>query len=226
MTTSEMTRIDWAKSQIIRTGLVAGMRGHFPPDVALRTAEALMRAGITAFELTMNSTQPIEAMQAIKREYGHEALVGMGTVLDVAAAQRVLDAGADCVIAPSFNPEVVALSHHYDVLAVPGVITPTEAVNAWLAGAKLIKIFPIGNLGVDYFKSIRGPLDHIDFMCNGGMTDENVGAFIKAGGVACGMAGWLTGDGTMSLDLIEQRARKLVDIVAQARAPHPNTQKA
>lgn len=211
-----------ALERIEQSGLMAGMRGKFPPDVALDVAQALLfSAQIDVFEFTMNSEQPIEAMQAVKRRHGNSVCAGMGTVLDADMARRVIDAGGDYVIAPSFNREVVEVCQRAGVLVVPGVITPTEAVDAWATGAKLLKIFPIGVLGLEYFKSIRGPLSHIKFICNGGMTDENVGAFLKAGAAAAGMAGWLTGDGSMSLNLIEQRARILREIVTSVRSGQP-----
>src|SRR5690606_12322370 len=107
------------------------------------------------------------------------------------------------------------------VMVAPGVITPTEAVDAWSMGVKMLKIFPIGALGVEYFKAVRGPLDHIPFCCNGAMDDSNVGAFIKAGAVACGVGGWLTGDGTMPLEATARRAQTLRDIVDAARSNQP-----
>ncbi len=211
-----------ALDRIEQGALMAGMRGNFPPDVALAHAAALIDAGqINVFEFTMNSVRAIEAMQATKNAYGDEAVVGMGTVLDAETAQRVLDAGADFIIAPSFSPEVVNLVHQAGVLAVPGVMTPTEAVNAWGLGAKLLKIFPIGALGLDYFKAVRGPLDQIKFICNGGMNDQNVGDFLKAGAVACGMAGWLTGNGSMPLSQVASRARVLRQIVTSLRTGQP-----
>lgn len=218
--------MDWALNSIKQSGLMAGMRGNFPPDNALKVAEVLLKAKINVFELTMNSVEPLQAMQAIKKAYGNDACVGMGTVLDAETAQRAIDAGADFVVAPSFNVKVIEVAHAQNTLAIPGVMTPTEAVDAWAAGAKLLKIFPVGNLGVEYFKSVRGPLNHIDFMCNGGMSDENAGEFIKAGAVACGMAGWLTGDGSMLLETIERRAHLLREIVDNQRAGTPNTLKA
>jgi 2-dehydro-3-deoxyphosphogluconate aldolase / (4S)-4-hydroxy-2-oxoglutarate aldolase len=206
-----------AFDSVAQSGLIACLRGQFPPDGALRVAAVLMEAGINCFEFTINSVQPIEAMQAVKREYGAAAVVGMGTVLDTEMALRVLEAGGEMVISPAFNPAVIELAQRADVLMIPGVITPTEAVNAWDTGVKMIKIFPIGSLGVDYFKAVRAPLDHIQFCCNGGMDDSNVAAFIKAGAVACGMAGWLTGSGSMPLDEIRRRAQTLTHIVAKAR---------
>ncbi len=213
---------DAAYSRIESGVLMAGMRGHFPPDVALDHVNVLLDAGqIDVLEFTMNSTQAIEAMQAAKKTYGDRVCAGMGTVLDAEQAKRVLDAGADFIIAPSFNREVVKLAQERDVLVVPGVITPTEAVDAWAMGVKLEKIFPIGVLGLEYFKAVRGPLDHIRFICNGAMTDQNVADFLKAGAVACGMAGWLTGNGSMPLTEVAKRARSLREIVTSLRSGQP-----
>lgn len=202
-----------AYGYVERGGLMAGMRGYFPPENALRVTSVLMDAGINVFEFLMNSEQPIEAMQAAKRAYGDDACIGMGTVLDADTARRALDAGADFIVSPAFNPDVVRAAQAADVLVAPGVITPTECVDAWALGVRLLKIFPIGSLGLDYFKSVRAPLDHMKFMCNGGTSDQNVGDFLRAGAVACGMAGWLTGDGHMALDVIGQRACRLRQIV-------------
>lgn len=211
-----------AYDRIVQGGLMAGMRGKFPPPVALDVVRALLDAGqIDVLEFTMNSERAIEAMQAAKQAFGDAVVSGMGTVLDVEMAQRVLDAGADYIVAPSFNRDVVELAQRAGVLVIPGVITPTESVDAWATGAKLLKIFPIGVLGLEYFKAVRGPLSHIQFMCNGGMTDQNVADFLKAGAVACGMAGWLTGDGSMPLERIAQRARILREIVTSVRTGQP-----
>jgi len=206
-----------------RCGLMAGMRGHFPPEHALKVAHILVDEGINVFEFTMNSDQAIEAMQATKREFGNDACSGMGTVLDVDTAARVLDAGADFIVSPAFNPAVVKAAQAADILVGSGVITPTEIVDAWAMGVKFLKIFPIGPMGLDYFKAVRGPLDHIKFLCNGGTNDVTVREFMQAGAMGCGMANWLTGDGrNMSLDTIRQRARTLREIVDAVRSGQPN----
>lgn len=209
--------IQTAYQIITDDAIVAGMRGHFPPDVAVQVCRTLFDEGIRSFELTMNSTQPIEAMEAVKRALGDSACVGMGTVLDPETARRVLDAGADFVVSPAFQPEVVRVVVDAGVLCAPGVITPSEAVAAWGMGVPLLKIFPIGSLGIDYFKAIVGPLNHIRFMCNGGMDDKNAGDFIKAGAVACGMASWMSGDGTWSESKLRERAQLLKASIAQGR---------
>ena len=198
-------------------GIVAGMRGAFPPDVALQVSETLLGEGIAVFELMMNSQEPLAALQALKTAYGDEACVGMGTVLDVDAAHAALDAGADFVVSPAFQADVVAAVQARGVLMGPGVATPSEAVAAWGMGVDLLKLFPIGALGVDYFRAIFGPLRHMRFMCNGAMDDYKAREFIAAGAVACGMGAWLVGDGAWSRSRLRSRARILVNAVASAR---------
>lgn len=197
--------------------LMAGMRGQFTVDVALATTTTLMRSGINVFECTMNSIDPITVMQAVKKKYGEDACVGMGTVLDVESAHRVIEAGADFIVSPAFQPDVVQVVLDASILVAPGVITPSECVAAWEMGVKLLKIFPVGAIGTDYFKAISGPLGHMKFMCNGAMTADNVKLFLQAGATACGMAGWLTGDGTMSQEIIHRRAQLLRAAVQMAR---------
>lgn len=200
------------------TQICAGMRGAFPPDYALRLAETLIKNGIVIFEFTMNSEQPIEAMKAVKAEFGKDVCVGMGTVLDTPTAERVLEADADFVVSPAFQPEIVAIVTQSNCLMAPGIATPSEAVQAWAMGVDILKLFPIGTLGVDHFKAIYGPLNHMKFMCNGGMNGDNAAQFIEAGAIAVGMANWLTGDGSWSMEQIGERAKSLrskIDLVIE-----------
>lgn len=203
---------------IVETGVVAGMRGNFSPDVALQVCSVLFDEGIRCFEFTMNSVEPIAAMQAVKAEFGDNACVCMGTVLDTEAAQRVIDAGADFMVSPVFQPPIVEIALQNNILIAPGVATPTEAITAWEMGVQLLKLFPMGALGIDYFKAMFGPLSHMRYMCNGAMTDTNAQQFIQAGAVAAGMGGWLTGDGTWTDSKLRSRARVLLNAIEAARA--------
>jgi 2-dehydro-3-deoxyphosphogluconate aldolase / (4S)-4-hydroxy-2-oxoglutarate aldolase len=200
--------------------IVAGMRGNFPPEIALNVVDVLVDEDIDVFEFTMNSVQPIEAMQAVKKKYGDDVAAGMGTVLDLETAQRVLDAGADFIVSPAFQPEIVEYVLKADKLIAPGVITPSEAVAAWSLGVPLLKLFPVGTLGVDYFKAFFGPLNHMKFMCNGGMTADNAQGFLQAGAMAVGMSSWLSGDGTWPESRLRSRAQVLRNAVAIALPDH------
>jgi 2-dehydro-3-deoxyphosphogluconate aldolase/(4S)-4-hydroxy-2-oxoglutarate aldolase len=216
-----MTHADTAYQFIAEDGILAGARGNFPPSVALPLVETLLDEGIRVFEWTMNSVDPIETMVAVKKEFGDAVMSGMGTVLSVDVAKRVLDAGADFVVSPAFQPAVVQAVLDRGVFMAPGVTTPTEIVTAWDMGVPMLKIYPIGALGIDYFKSIFGPLNYVKFMCNGGMNDENTREFLQAGAVAAGMAAWLTGDGTWTESKLRSRARLLKNAVAVARGQMP-----
>jgi len=199
-------------------GIMVGMRGNFPPSVALATAEAMMQEGLNVFELTMNSAQPLEAMRAIKQRYGETAVVGMGTVLSLEDARRVLGEGADFVVSPAFQPQVVAHVQAQGVVVMPGVTTPSECVAAWELGVPMLKLFPIGALGLEYFKAIYGPLGHMKFMCNGAMTAENAQHFLQAGAQAVGMGPWLVGDGTWTESRLRSRAQLLKNAIALGRS--------
>jgi 2-dehydro-3-deoxyphosphogluconate aldolase/(4S)-4-hydroxy-2-oxoglutarate aldolase len=216
-----MMTVEQTYQMILDGVIVAGMRGAFPPATALKVCQTMVEEEINLFEFTMNSEQPIEAMQAVKKEFGDAACVGMGTVLDIETAKRVIDAGADFIVSPAFQPEVVEYVMSQNVFMSPGVITPSEAVAAWAMGVKILKLFPIGSLGLDYFKAMFGPLDHMKFMCNGGMHDNNARELIQAGAVAVGMASWLTGDGTWTDSRLRSRARVLVNAVAVAKGESP-----
>jgi 2-dehydro-3-deoxyphosphogluconate aldolase / (4S)-4-hydroxy-2-oxoglutarate aldolase len=212
-----MSHSEAVYNRIAELGIVAGMRGPFGPDVALEVTGALLEAELNVFEFTMNSEQPLEAMQAVKAEHGDAVFAGMGTVLSVAEAQRVIDAGADFIVSPAFQPEVVQTVLEAGLLIAPGVTTPSEAVAAWGMGVPLLKLFPVGALGVDYFKAMYGPLSHMKFMCNGAMNQENARAFIQAGAVAVGMGSWLTGTGSSPLESIRARATTLKTTVTRAK---------
>jgi 2-dehydro-3-deoxyphosphogluconate aldolase/(4S)-4-hydroxy-2-oxoglutarate aldolase len=182
MVSQEQTHATYRHTSPYRTRrCVVGTRGAFPPEHALKMVETMVEMGFTNFEFTMNSEQPIEAMQAVKREYGDDVLVAMGTVLDTETAQRVIDAGVDFIVSPAFQPSVVEYVLGQGIFMAPGVVTPSECVAAWEIGVPLLKLFPIGALGIDYFKAIYGPLSHMKFMCNGAVNAENARQFIGAG---------------------------------------------
>jgi 2-dehydro-3-deoxyphosphogluconate aldolase/(4S)-4-hydroxy-2-oxoglutarate aldolase len=210
-----------AYKMMVEDAIVAGVRGNFPPSVMLPLAEVMVEEGIRSFELTMNSVEPIAAMQAVKKVYGDDACVGMGTVLTVEMAKQVIDAGADFIVSPSFQPEVVEYVVKQGVFIAPGVLTPTEIVTAWSMGVKMLKLFPAGAMGLDYFKAIFNPLNHVKFMCNGGMNEKNTQEMIHAGAVAVGMASWLTGDGSWTESRLRSRARLLKNAVGLARGEKP-----
>jgi 2-dehydro-3-deoxyphosphogluconate aldolase/(4S)-4-hydroxy-2-oxoglutarate aldolase len=122
-------------------------------------------------------------------------LIGAGTVLDVAAADAVVAAGARFLVMPHVDPELVRWSAERGVPAFPGAMTPTEVLGAWRAGAAAVKVFPAATLGPRYLRELRGPLDEVPLLPTGGIDASNAADFLAAGAVAVAAGGWLMGDG-------------------------------
>jgi len=203
-------------SAIESTHVVVGMRGAFPPDVALNVTNVMLKYDFNIVEFMMNSEKPIEAAKAVKAEYGDDVIVAMGTCLSLDDVKRVQDSGAvDFFVSPAFQPDIVQYLLDDDIFVAPGVQTPSECVMAWEIGVPLLKLFPIGALGIEYFKAVYGPLKHMKFMCNGATNAENAQQFLSHGASAIGMGGWLSGDGRWTDERLHERAkltRKAVDI--------------
>ena len=201
------------------SGVVAVLRGADPRTV-LDTAEALLAGGVTAIEVTADATGSTEMIRNLATELDGEAVVGAGTVLDAPTAQSAIAAGAEFVVSPSFHEEVVATCNRYGVLAAPGVMTPTEAVEAYEAGADVAKVFPAATLGPEHLAAMRGPLPQIPLLPTGGVTAENAGDYVEAGAVAVGAGSALVDRDAVAageFDAVTERARTFRAAVDDAR---------
>jgi 2-dehydro-3-deoxyphosphogluconate aldolase/(4S)-4-hydroxy-2-oxoglutarate aldolase len=204
-----------------RGGLVPVLRAPTADD-ALMMAEALHAAGIAAVEITMTVPGAVEVIAQVVKRVGTDMLVGAGTVLDAKSAAACIAAGAQFIISPSTELEVIAHCNEAGVAVLPGALTPTEIVRAWRAGADMVKVFPCSALGgASYLKAVKAPLPHIELVPTGGVSLETAGAFIKAGAAALGVGGDLVDLEAVRAGkghVIGERARKYLEIVRDARA--------
>jgi 2-dehydro-3-deoxyphosphogluconate aldolase/(4S)-4-hydroxy-2-oxoglutarate aldolase len=168
------------------TGIIAIAR-HITPEQVLPLAQALYDGGIRVIEVTCNTSGFLPCIEMLSAEFGDKMYVGAGTVLNPIMAQLVINAGANFVLAPDFNPEVVKIVHEHQRLMIPAVVTPSEMLQACRMGIDLLKLFPANALGVNYLKEIRGPLDNLDLIAVGGITLANTADFAKAGAFAVGV---------------------------------------
>ncbi|WP_213992933.1 bifunctional 4-hydroxy-2-oxoglutarate aldolase/2-dehydro-3-deoxy-phosphogluconate aldolase [Sodalis sp. dw_96] len=173
------------------TGIIAIMRG-VPHDCLLPLADALYQGGIRVIEVTANSLDHLSGIRALNAHFGSRMQIGAGTILNPVMAQLAIDAGADFILAPDFNPAVVTLVHEHQRLMIPGIATPSEAMQAHRLGVDLLKLFPAGALGIAYLKDLLGPLNHAAIIPVGGINQGNVQAFSRAGAFAVGVGGELT----------------------------------
>ncbi len=179
------------------TRVIAIIRG-FKPDTCLHLAEAYASGGIRLVEVTFNQRAPeswretAAAIRAIADHFKGEVHVGAGTVLNEEQLSICEDAGGEYMVAPNVAPDLIRASIARGLAAIPGALTPTEAVNAWDAGASFVKLFPVGVLGTGYVKALCAPLSHIQFLAVGGVRPDTVADYIRAGCVGAGVGGNLT----------------------------------
>jgi 2-dehydro-3-deoxyphosphogluconate aldolase/(4S)-4-hydroxy-2-oxoglutarate aldolase len=205
--------------QVLDCGIVAVVRC---PDSRqlVEVARALADGGVTVVEITMSVPNALEVLRQVRQALGDRLLLGAGTVHDPETARAVLLAGAEYVVAPSLNREVIRLCNRYDKLVMPGAFTPTEILTAWEAGADIVKVFPADVVGPTFFKALRGPLPQVRLMPTGGVDLSTAAAFLKAGACCLGVGGQLVEPKAVAernFDRIRDLARQYVAIVKQVR---------
>jgi 2-dehydro-3-deoxyphosphogluconate aldolase/(4S)-4-hydroxy-2-oxoglutarate aldolase len=206
------------RQRILEVKIVPVVRAS-SPEQALGAADAVRAGGIPIVEVTMTVPGAIEVIAALTRLMGSDVLIGAGTVLDAATAQKCLDAGAQFLVSPGFDAETVALARRLNVLIMPGSLTPTEVITAWKAGADFVKIFPCGNVGGPaYIKSLKAALPQIPMIPTGGVNLETAAAFLRAGASALGIGGELISKAALdsgNFAAITESARQYTAIVNQ-----------
>ncbi len=204
---------------IMVSGVVAVIRMK-ETDRLQKVVEAIHAGGVTFLEITMTVPGAIENIRRLAKSIPGDALLGAGTVTDIASAAAAIDAGARFIVSPVFNLEVVALCAERDVAVMPGCFTPSEIFTAWKAGADVIKVFPATSLGPRYFKDLHGPFPDIRLMPTGGVTIDNVGEWVKAGAVAVGIGSDLLDKDAIAggrYGELTDRARRMVANFRKAR---------
>jgi 2-dehydro-3-deoxyphosphogluconate aldolase / (4S)-4-hydroxy-2-oxoglutarate aldolase len=202
------------------TGVIAVIRADKAGDLE-NVGRALRQGGVKFIEITMTVPGALtvieEASAALSKD---DVYIGAGTVLDADTARMAILAGANYVVSPAFRPDVISVCKRYAVPVMPGALTPTEILNAWEAGADVVKIFPAGVGGPRYFKDLRGPFPHIKIMPTGAVSRVTAPEFIKAGACAVGVGGELVGKPLIAAKdfaTITQNARDFMAIVREAK---------
>lgn len=188
-------------------------------EQGLQVSEAIRQGGIKFLELTMTVPGALDIIKELSERYkGEDVVVGAGTVLDGETARLAILAGAEFIVGPNLSPEMIQMCNRYRVAAMPGVMTPTEAVRGMELGADVIKIFPGGAFGPSVIKDFKGPLPHGNFMPSGGVSVDNAAQWIKNGAFAIGTGSSLTkGAKTGDYDAVTKTAAEFVSIVREAK---------
>lgn len=174
---------------ILENKIIAIVRGA-NPDQAVLAAGAVFKGGIKMIEVTFNQKNPnsfidtVNAISSIKEAFP-EMVVGAGTVLSKKQVDLAISAGAEYIVSPDTDIEVIKYTVDKGLVSLPGAYTPTEAKKAHDAGADFVKIFPCAD--INYLKALKAPLSHIKMIAVGGVNTENAAEFIRAGAVGVGV---------------------------------------
>jgi len=173
-------------NRILEGGIVAVVRSE-SSEPLVKVIRALAEGGVTAAEVTFTVPDAVDVIRQVRREVGDAVVLGAGTVLDPETARAAILAGAEYIVAPTVNLDVVRLCRRYDKVVMPGAFSPTEILTAWEAGADVVKVFPADVGGPSYLKALRGPLPQVRLMPTGGVDLTTAESFLKAGACCLGV---------------------------------------
>lgn len=192
---------------ILNERIVPVARGLDATSAPLLTG-ALVSGGLHVIEITVESAGGIDAIAAVA---GGETTVGAGTIVTIDQASRAIDAGAEFLVTPHLDLDLLEWARTNEVDMIPGALTPSEIFAAWQYQPPAVKLFPAHVGGPEYLPSLLGPYPDLALIPTGGVTGDNFRAFLEAGAVAVGVGGWLTSHSDLSV--VAERARQLASQV-------------
>jgi len=215
----------WSRQSVLakirEVGLIPIVRTPSTDD-AFRAAEAILSAGIGIAEITMTVPDALRVLERVAKRFGDQVLLGAGTILDGKSCEAAIAAGAEFIVSPSFQFDVIEAAKRLNKACIPGALSPTEVVAAWRAGADMVKIFPCGPAGgPSYIKALRGPLPDIPYVPTGGVTLETTADYIRAGAAAVAVGGELVNLKALQAgktEVIVSAARKFLEAVRLGRS--------
>lgn len=205
--------------KILKEKIIAIIR-DIPSTQIIDLVTYLNKGGISFVEITFDHTST-EAMKdtllsirKIKEHFSEKCMVGAGTVMTALQVQQSVNAGAEYIISPNVDEEVIKETKALGKTSIAGALTPSEMALAYKYGTDVVKLFPAGILGTDYIKAVKAPLKHIPIIAVGGVTAKNCIEFIKAGAVGVGVGGNLVSKQLVDegrFDEIEAIAKEYVE---------------
>ncbi|HEV3042080.1 MAG TPA: bifunctional 4-hydroxy-2-oxoglutarate aldolase/2-dehydro-3-deoxy-phosphogluconate aldolase [Candidatus Angelobacter sp.] len=210
------------RQQIAAIGIIPVIRAS-TAEKAFLAVDALRKGGISVIEVTLTVPGAERVIEALRKQFASELLVGAGTVLNPESAQRCLDAGAQFIVAPGLNTSTVAFVNSHKVLMIAGGLTPTEILAAWESGSDIVKVFPCNAVGgASYIKSLKGPFPQIPLIPTGGVNLQTAADFLRAGCEALGVGSELVPASALDSgksEVITSLARQFMQIVEEVRTP-------
>jgi len=206
-------------NRIKNIGLLSVIRGP-SKDLTIKMVDALISGGVTGIEITYTTPQAEEVVRVLKDSYGDKIILGMGTLSKPEQAQTAKEAGANFLVSPICEPNLVKAMVRSGLVTMAGALTPTEIFQAYELGVDVVKVFPGSLAGPKYIKAIHGPFPYIEMMPTGGVSRDNIRDWFEAGAVAIGAGSALCPKNLAAegkFEEITKRAAEFVEIVKNSR---------
>lgn len=200
--------------------IIAICRGIYAQDL-VNLVSALSEGGVKLVEVTFDQgdkdciNKTSEAIKLLTSTFKGEVKIGAGTVVTLEQVFVAKNAGAEYILSPNVNKEIVQAANQLGMVTIPGAMTPTEILEAHFAGADFVKLFPAGTLGLTYAKDLLGPINNVKFIATAGVTPDNLGEFLKLGFAGAGISSYLTNKKLVNenkFDILKEHAKELVAI--------------
>ena len=204
------------RSVVLDHPLLAIMR-KVPEEKTIPYAEAIVRGGVNFLEVAMNSPSACEQIRMLKAHFGDDGLIGAGTAITVELVRSALEAGAQFVLTPSTDQDVVVYCEENQIPMIPGVMTPTDVSFCVRHGFNTLKLFPAGDLPPGYIKSLKGPLDGTEYMAMGGVTPDNIAEFFRRGFIGVGIGSAILPKHCAEQNRWEEGTAYIADLVRRIR---------
>ncbi|MFW6007531.1 MAG: bifunctional 2-keto-4-hydroxyglutarate aldolase/2-keto-3-deoxy-6-phosphogluconate aldolase [Halanaerobiales bacterium] len=199
------------------TGIVAVVRTE-KAEEAIKMVDALKAGGLEAIEITMTVPGAIDVIKEVNEKYSNEeVLLGAGSVMDAETARSCILAGAEYIVGPTLDVEMIKLCNRYQKPVVPGAMSVTEVKEAMEAGADIVKVFPATLFGPKIIKAIKAPIPQAPLLPTGGVNLDNVKEWIKAGSIGVGVGSALTGKAEQGYDAVTRAASEFIKKIKEAR---------
>ena len=210
---------DMILSKIEESGVVPVVRAK-NAEQAVKISEAVKKGGIRVIEITMTVPGAIDVIKELTEKYREDPdiIFGAGSVLDGETARTAILAGAEFIVGPALNEEMIKVANRYQKPVIPGAMTPSEVVQAMEAGADVVKIFPAALFGPKIIKAIKGPIPQARLLPTGGVSHDNVKDWFKAGSYAVGAGSAIVkGADEGNFDQVRENAAKFVELINEVK---------
>ncbi|MCM8822114.1 MAG: bifunctional 4-hydroxy-2-oxoglutarate aldolase/2-dehydro-3-deoxy-phosphogluconate aldolase [Candidatus Omnitrophica bacterium] len=203
-------------SILLNTGICAIIRLHARNFEIKPLIDSLIQGGIKALEISFDTPDAARLIKKIKEYAGEKILLGAGTIINSESAISAIENGAQFLISPHLDENLLRFCADKNIPCIPGVFTPTEICTAWKNGANIVKIYPASALGCKYIRAMKsGPFEKIIFMAVGGISLANAADYLAAGATILGIGGALVNDRLVNngdWEIIEKTASHFIEI--------------